>query len=54
MLKAASKNKIVFKNARIIDPYTNFDDLGDLITEDKVIKDFGKNFVWLDTRPIIV
>jgi dihydroorotase len=43
MLKAASKNKIVFKNARIIDPYSGFDSFGGLITENKVIKDFGKN-----------
>ena len=43
MIKSKSKNKIVFKNARIIDPCTGFDDLGGLVTEDKVIKDFGKN-----------
>ena len=43
MIKSKSKNKIVFKNARIIDPCTGFDDLGGLLTEDKVIKDFGKN-----------
>ena len=43
MIKSKSNNKIVFKNARIIDPCTGFDDLGGLLTEDKVIKDFGKN-----------
>ncbi len=50
MIKSKNKNKIVFQNARIIDPYTNFDDLGDLITEDKVIKDFGKN-LFKDNTP---
>ena len=38
-------NKLVFKNARIIDPFSGFDNIGDLITEDKVIKDFGINLL---------
>ena len=43
MIKVKNENKIVFKNARIIDPHSGFDDIGGLIIENKVIKDFGKN-----------
>ena len=35
------KNKIAFKNARLIDPDSGLDDIGGLLTEDKIIKDLG-------------
>ena len=43
MIESKNKNKIVFKNARIIDPHSGFDDKAGLIVENKVIKDFGKH-----------
>ncbi len=45
MIKAKNNSKLVFKNARIIDPCSGFDNLGDLIIEDRVIKDFGVNLL---------
>ena len=45
MIKSKNSNRLAFKNARIIDPYSGFDDIGDLLTEDKVIKDYGKNLL---------
>lgn len=37
------KNNIAFTNARLIDPHSGLDELGDLITEGKKIKAIGKN-----------
>ena len=44
-LPRGHNKKTALKNARIIDPETNFDQLGDLITEDGIIKDFGSNIL---------
>jgi len=35
--------KVIYKNARIIDPATNYDEVGNLITIGDKISDFGKN-----------
>ena len=45
MIEAKNKSKIVFKNARIIDPHSDFDDKAGLIVENKVLKDFGKHLL---------
>lgn len=43
-------NKIIFKNARLLDPNTGLDVLGGLITKNKIIKDLGKN-LFKDNTP---
>ena len=42
-MKNDLKNNIAFTNARLIDPHSGLDELGDLITEGKQIKAIGKN-----------
>ena len=42
-MKNDLKNNIAFTNARLIDPHSGLDALGDLITEGKQIKAIGKN-----------
>ena len=42
-MKNNLKNKIAFTNARLIDPNTGLDVIGGLLTENKIIKGFGKN-----------
>ena len=42
-MKNDLKNNIAFTNARLIDPHSGLDELGDLITEGKKIKAIGKN-----------
>ncbi len=34
--------KILYKNARIVDPKSNYDQIGDLLTIGNKIADFGK------------
>jgi len=40
------KNKIAFTNARLIDPNSGLDELGELLTEGKQIKAIGKNLFY--------
>jgi dihydroorotase len=49
-MKNNLKNKIAFTNARLIDPNTGLDVIGGLLTENKIIKDFGKN-LFNDSTP---
>ena len=42
-MKNDLKNNIAFTNARLIDPHSGLDEIGDLITEGKQIKTIGKN-----------
>ncbi len=44
-IQKPSKNKAIFKNARIFDPETKYDQHGDLIVENGNIADFGPNIV---------
>jgi len=39
----SSQKKVLYKNARIIDPKSNYDDVGELLTIGDKIVDFGKN-----------
>lgn len=39
------KQKVLYKNARIIDPATGYDKVGELLTVGNKIKDFGKNIL---------
>ena len=39
----SSDKKILYKNARIIDPKSNYDEVGELLTIGDKIVDFGKN-----------
>lgn len=43
--KVSNSKKIILKNARIIDPRTRYDKIGDLLIEGDKIADFGENIV---------
>jgi len=44
-IKTIAQNKIIFKNARIIDPESKFDSIGDVLVENGLIADFGTNIL---------
>lgn len=50
--KIAADKKILYKNARIIDPASNYDKLGSLLTIGDKIADFGENIVADDAEVI--
>ena len=45
-MKNEFKNNIAFTNARLIDPHSGLDELGDLLTEGNQIKAIGKNLFY--------
>lgn len=53
-MKNEFKNNIAFTNARLIDPHSGLDELGDLLTEGKKIKAIGKNLFYDGTSDNIL
>ena len=53
-MKNEFKNNIAFTNARLIDPHSGLDEIGDLLTEGKQIKAIGKNLFYDGTSDNIL
>ena len=42
-ISQAAKQQVIFTNARIVDPESGFDMPGEILVENGIIADFGKN-----------
>ena len=49
-----NNSKVLFINARIIDPKTNLDIQGELLVIADKIADFGKKLIWMSLKDLIL